>query len=96
MNDAPQAPRASQEKMEAAVTDGRRVLERIEDGFDKLNVVWGRGLSLGMMTQKEHDKFVRDTDTLKEKTEALHARGTAVAQRNGADGVLPAGGPGRR
>lgn len=86
---------ASQAEMEDAVTDGRRVLERIEDGFDKLNVVWGRGLALGMMPQDEHDALVARTKVLKEKTLALHVKGTKVAQRNGADGVLPAGGPGR-
>lgn len=86
---------ASLEEMEDAVNDGRRVLERIEDGFDKLNVVWGRGLALGMMDQDEHDRLVARTSALKEKTLALHAKGTKVAQRNGADGALPAGGPGR-
>lgn len=86
---------ASQAEMEDAVNDGRRVLERIEDGYDKLNLVWGRGLALGMMSQEEHDAFVARTGALKQKTEALHAKGTKIAQRNGADGVLPAGGPGR-
>lgn len=86
---------ASQEEMEDAVNDGRRVLERIEDGFDKLNVVWGRGLALGMMDQAEHDALVTRTNALKQKTENLHAKGTKIAQRNGADGLLPLGGPGR-
>lgn len=97
MNDAPQGmPRkAPIEVMEKAVLEGRRVLERIEDGWDKLNEVWGRGLSLGMMTQKEHDKFVKDTSALKEKTLKLHVRGTRIAQKNKADGPLPLGGPGR-
>lgn len=94
--------KASVADMKKGVLAGRRLFERIEEAFTDLVKVWGGGLSMGMMTKNEHDHLVNDTEALRSMTLSLHCRGTAIAQRNKADGALPRsggvgvlGGPGR-
>ena len=86
---------ATQAEMEKVVLEGRRILERIEKGFDKLNEVYGKGFALGMMSREELGSMVRESKKLLKATYAHHAKGTAIAKRNKADGKLPLGGPGR-
>jgi hypothetical protein len=96
MNDTPGAqPTASQEEMEAVVLEGRRILERIEKGFDKLNEVYGKGYSFGMISKEELGSMVRESKKLLKATYAHHKKGTEIAKRNNADGPLSRGGPGR-
>lgn len=87
--------KASIAEMEKGVLAGRRLFERIEEAYLDLVKVWGGGLKMGMMTKNEHDHLVNDTEALRSMTLSLHCRGTAIAQRNKADGPIALGGPGR-
>lgn len=86
---------ASQQEKEAAVAHGKKIFERIEEGCDKLITTWIKGFELGMLNKNELDHIVNDTEVVKHMVLSLHCRGTAIAQRAGADGVIIAGGPGR-
>jgi len=82
---------------EQATEQGARVFERLEEGCDKLVEIWDRGLALAMMDKCEHDRLMYRTLTIKNMILELHCEGTAIAKRNGTDGVIiqPTGGPGR-
>lgn len=80
---------------ERVAKDGQKELDAIEAGFDRLLVVLNRGFKLGMISKVERGKYASWAKKLKAETEMMHSELTGVAQRNGADGALSRGGPGR-
>lgn len=77
--------------------DGSRYLDRIEESFTKLELVWGRAFAAGMIDKNEHDVLLYRGRALLNTTMELHCHCTAIAKRCGTDGVIiqPTGGPGR-
>lgn len=86
---------ASLADMEAISSDGAAALVAAENGCADLVKVLIRGFNAGMIDKTERDTFVNDTQAIKHELLSLHSRLTAIAQRNNADGVIIAGGPGR-
>lgn len=102
MNDIPEA---TQKEKQDRTDMGKRILERIEDGFLKLHDLIEQGHSAGMMDKCECHELQNKCMELHFATLGLHCRLTAVAVRNGCDvptttppgggGVVIQGGPGR-
>lgn len=95
MNDVV-AQAAKQEKVE----QGKRILERIEKGFQQIHDLIGEGRGAGMMELCECHELQNKAMELHFATLGLHCRLTAIAKRNDCDvpdggGPVVQGGPGR-
>lgn len=96
MNDT---PTTNQSDKIAHVEMGKRILERIEEGYQKIVTLIEKGHAAGMMSINECHHLSNDAMVLYHQTLSLHCRLTAIAQRNGVDvgqgGAQQRGGPGR-
>lgn len=86
---------ATQQQKEDLTSATSTALALVEDNCDAIiaNVLTAQNYA--MISKPEKDTFANDVRAVKYTVLSIHARMTAIAVREGTDGAVAAGGPGR-